>query len=394
MIDFISKIVKLNKLNVIGIIRKDDGETFNVLSIKKKGDKIDIVSMSFYTSYEEVLKNIDLKLPILLVIDGKGILNKEVNFNNESDVLWHKNIDHSSIYYTSFKTQHSNFMSFCRKNIADDYNAKFSQSKLTIIDVYIGSFLGALLQGAIHQNPLVSGELSLQFENNGLIGFSKDLNLVKKNYQLEKESISSEIIPLYGVLLHFYIQQKEISKTKSNSSITEEIIYKKLFNFLGIFLLIGFFVSLLASYLLTGYYSSKNVALNLETVYAAQSYDMIVDLEKKKDSKIKILNETGFLTSKFLAFYSYEIIKEVPSDISLTNLNISPLYENIKQNKKVDLEAKTIKLSGETDNEFSLNSWINLLKNIKWAKNFEILSIKRDKKGITHFELKMILKDV
>lgn len=66
-----------------------------------------------------------------------------------------------------------------------------------------------------------------------------------------------------------------------------------------------------------------------------QSYDMIVDLEKKKDSKIKILNETGFLTSKFLAFYSYEIIKEVPSDISLTNLNISPLYENIKQNKKL-----------------------------------------------------------
>lgn len=393
MIELISKIVKLNKLNVIGIVRKDDAETFNVLSVRKKNDTIDIVSMSSYNDYEEILKNIDSKIPIILAIDGKGILNKEVNFNNESDILWHKNIDHSSIYYTSFKTQHSNFMSFCRKNIADDYSTKFLESKLTVIDIYIGSFLGALLQNTIQQNTIASGELSLQFENDILIGFSKDSNLIKK-YQIGKESISSEIMPLYGVLLHFYIQQKEISKTKNDSSVTEEIIYKKLFNFLGVFLLLSFFVLLLASYLLTGYYGSKNAALNLESVYAAQSHGMIADLEKKKESKIKILNETGFLTSKFLTSYSYDIVKEIPNDISLTQLSISPLYEEIKQNKKVDLETKTIKLSGETGNESSLNSWINLLKNIKWAKNFEILSIKRDKKGITHFELKMILKDV
>lgn len=393
MIELISKIVKLNKLNVIGIIRKDGAETFNVLSVRKKNDTIDIVSMSYYNDYEGILKNIDSKIPIILAIDGKGILNKEVNFNNESDILWHKNIDHSSIYYTSFKTQHSNFMSFCRKNIADDYSTKFLESKLTVIDIYIGSFLGALLQNTIQQNTITSGELSLQFENDILVGFSKDSNLIKK-YQIGKESISSEIIPLYGVLLHFYIQQKEISKTKNDSSATEEIIYKKLFNFLGVFLLLSFFVLLLASYLLTGYYGSKNAALNLESVYAAQSYGMIADLEKKKESKIKILNETGFLTSKFLTYYSYDIIKEIPNDISLTQLSISPLYEEIKQNKKVDLETKTIKLSGETGNESSLNSWVNLLKTIKWAKNFEILSIKRDKKGITHFELKMILKDV
>lgn len=392
MIELISKIVKLNKLNVIGIVRKDDAETFNVLSVRKKNDTIDIVSMSSYNDYEEILKNIDSKIPIILAIDGKGILNKEVNFNNESDILWHKNIDHSSIYYTSFKTQHSNFMSFCRKNIADDYSTKFLESKLTVIDIYIGSFLGALLQNTIQQNTIASGELSLQFENDILIGFSKDSSL--KKYQIGKESISSEIMPLYGVLLHFYIQQKEISKTKNDSSVTEEIIYKKLFNFLGVFLLLSFFVLLLASYLLTGYYGSKNAALNLESVYAAQSHGMIADLEKKKESKIKILNETGFLTSKFLTSYSYDIVKEIPNDISLTQLSISPLYEEIKQNKKVDLETKTIKLSGETGNESSLNSWINLLKNIKWAKNFEILSIKRDKKGITHFELKMILKDV
>ncbi len=394
MIQFVSKIVKLNKLNVVGIIRKDNGETFNVLSIKKNGDKIDIVSISSYENYEEFSKNIDSKLPILLVVDGKGILNKEVNFNNESDILWHKNIDHSSIYFTSLKTQQSSFMSFCRKNIVVDYTDKFLKSKLTIIDIYIGSFLTALLQNAINEQTIKSGELLLQFENRTLYGFSKEVNLIKKQYQIGKESISSEIIPLYGVLLHFYLQQKEISKSQTNSLIKEEIIYKKLFNFFGVFMLVSFLIALLASYLLTGYYSSKNAELNLENVYSSQSYEMITNLEKQKENKLKILNETGFLTSKFLTFYSYDILKGVPKDISLTQLSILPLYENVKQNKKVDFETKTVKLLGETNNESSLNSWIDLLKNTEWAKNFEILSIKRDKKGLTHFELKMILKDV
>lgn len=394
MIELISKIVKLNKLNIIGIIKKDNSEIFNVLSVKKKGDKIDIVSTASYYNFEEIVKNIDPKLPILLVLDGKGILNKEVNFNNESDVLWYKNIDHSSIYYTSLKTQYSNFMSFCRKNIVDDYSAKFLQSKLTIIDFYIGSFLGALLQSTINDKMLLSGELSLEFENGGLAGFSKDKSIINKNYQVGKESISSDIIPLYGVLLHFYLQQREVSKTKSDSSIIEEIVYKKLFNAFGVFILVGFLGALLASCLFTGYYSSKNAKLNLENVYSSQSYEMIANLEKQKESKLKILNEAGFLTSKFLTFYGYDIIKEIPRDISLDQLNILPLYENIKQNKKVDFEAKTVKLIGETNNESSLNSWIDQLKSIQWAKNFEILSIKRDKKGITHFELKMIIKDV
>ena len=40
MITFLSKIIKLNNLNVIGIIRNEDEEIYNVLTVKKKGNKI------------------------------------------------------------------------------------------------------------------------------------------------------------------------------------------------------------------------------------------------------------------------------------------------------------------------------------------------------------------
>ena len=80
MITFLSKIIKLNNLNVIGIIRNEDEEIYNVLTVKKKGNKIDIVSTQSFDNFEKIAKNIDLKIPVILAIDGKGILNKEIDF--------------------------------------------------------------------------------------------------------------------------------------------------------------------------------------------------------------------------------------------------------------------------------------------------------------------------
>lgn len=392
--NFLSKITKINRLNVVGISRKDDQEYFNVLSVKKKGDKIEIDSLSSYLGREELFKNINLKLPMLLVIEGKGILNREVNFENDSDIAWYKNIDHSSICFTSIKTPKSSFMSFCRKNIVEEYKAVFSEYKTAVLDIYLGSFLSVLLYSNIKNETILSGELSLYFEDDFLANFSKKIEGDNRNYQLGKDSISSEILPLYGTLLHFYMQQKEVSKTENDITIAEEIVYKKIFNVFGSLLIVGFFCSLLFSYLMTGYYLSKNTELNLENVYSAQSHEMILDLEKQKEKKNAVLNESGSLTSRFMTFYGHDIVKNIPGDVKLINLSILPLYEAIKQNKKADFEAKRIKISGETSSEYSLNSWIEKLKNVEWGSNFEILSIKKDKKGITHFELKMTLKDV
>lgn len=392
--NFLSNILKINKLNVVGVSREDGNEYFSVMTVKKNKDAVEIMSLSSYESMEDFTKNIDTKLPVILVVNGKGILNREVNFDNEADLSWHKNIDHSSIYFTSLKTSKSSFMSFCRKNIIDDYKDIFTASKITILDVYLGTFLAALLYAQIKNDTIISGAISLHFEEGVLIGFSKKMEGDNRKYQFGSDSISSDILPLYGVLLHFYMPQNEVSKTATDKLIAEEIVYKKIFNFFGIFFLVGFFSCLLISYFLTGFYLSKNTDLNLENVYSAQSHEMILDLEKQKDKKLTILNESGSLTSKFMTFYSYEIINGLPDNISLSNLSVLPLYETIKQNKKADFEAKKVKISGETLDEYSLNIWIDNLKNKDWSNNFEILSIKKDKKGITHFELKMTLKDV
>lgn len=395
MLATLSKFIKLNDLNVVGVIKKEDYEIYNLLTVKKKANKISIISKQTFESFEMLDKTADKKLPILIVAEGKGVLNKEIDFENEADINWQKNIDHNAIYYTDLKGAKSNFISFCRKNIIDETISKFQKNGFQVVDVYIGSFLAALLNNVLKKEILFSSDLRLEFENEKLLGFTKQNEQVQTiNYQVGEETVSNIFLPLYGAIIHFFVKQKEVSKTTNPNLSSEELIYKKAFGFFGVFMLIGFLSSLLISYFLIQYYGTKNAELNLQTVYSNQSYQLILDLEAQKEKKLNILKESGVLSSKFLTYYGYEIIKSVPGNISLNELNIIPLKEEYKENKKAFFDSKTIIIKGETFHEASFNNWLEGLKKMDWLQRFEIISLKKDKKNKSIFEIKITLKNV
>ena len=395
MVATLSKFIKLNDLNVVGVIKKEDYEIYNLLTVKKKANKISIVSMQTFETFEKLSKSADKKLPLLIVTEGKGVLNKEIDFENEADLNWQKNIDYNAIYYTDLKGLKSNFISFCRKNIVEETTLMFQKNGFQVIDVYIGSFLSSLLNNVLKKEVLFSTDLRLEFENEKLLSFSKqnEGNETIK-YQIGEETVSNSFLPLYGAVIHFFVKPKEVSKTINPALSTEELIYKKAFGFLGIAMLVGFLTSLLISYFLIQYYGTKNSELNLQTVYSNQSYQLILDLEAQKEKKLSILKESGVLSSKFLSYYGYELIKSIPSNISLNELNIIPLKEEYKENKKAVFENRTIVIKGETFEEASFNNWLEGLKKIDWLQRFEIISLKKDKKNKSIFEIKITLKNV
>ncbi len=395
MITYLSKIIKINNINVVGVIKKDNDEIFHVLTIKKSGSKITILAKRTFKTFEELKSKIDSKLPVLLVVDGKGVLNKQINFNVEADINWQKNIDYNSIYFTSYKTETSNFISFCRKNAIDEVVSNFKKHNLQVIDIYIGSFLSALLHHIIEEKEIASGDLELEFEDTILVNFSKRSDSsIQKKYTIGNDVIYNTELPLYGSLLHFYLKMNNVEKTHDTNLNVEEVVYKKAFQVLGVSMLVGFLVSLLLSYILIQYYGSKNNELNLQNVYSNQSYQKIINLEKQKEEKLNIISQSGTFSNNYLSFYAYEISKNVPSTISLNELNIFPAGKEIKAEKKVNFESNTIRVKGATFNEDALNQWLNSIKQNSWIKKFEIVSLKKDKNNNTLFEIKITIKNV
>lgn len=395
MLKLLSKFIKINDLNIIGVFRKEDSETYNLLTIQKKANKVVIISQQTFESFEELIKIADQKKPLLLVIEGKGVLNKEINYTNEADVNWQKNIDFNTIYYTDLKGLNSNFISFCRKKSVEETITQFQKNGFQVLDVYVGSFLAALLNTILKKESLISADLLLEFEKEKLIRFTKqNTSVTTEIYQIGDKTISNTFLPLYGAIIHFFVQPKEVSKTINTTLNSDELIYKKAFNFLGIAMLVGFLTTLLLSYILIQYYRTKNEELNLQTVYSNQSYQFILDLEKQKEKKLEILKESGGLSSKFLTYYGYEIIKTIPTKISLNELNIIPVKKEYKENKKIFFENKIILIKGETFEESSFNEWLEDLKKIDWLQRFEIISLKKDKNNKSMFEIKITLKNV
>ncbi|WP_445712023.1 hypothetical protein [Flavobacterium sp.] len=392
MLNFLSKIFKINSIQVVGIYQETDSERYTLLTFKKEKNQLKLIENKSFISKKTFLENIDLKLPIVLAIDGKGVLNKKIDSTSDIDLAWQKNIDFNTIYHTSYTLKNNTFISFCRKNIADEWLSLFESKKAQIIDAYIGSFLSVLLADNLSSPVVYSADLALVLEQNEIVNFSKPEAIPSANYKIGEHSVSNFALPLYGIGLNYFVQNDSISKSEFNNNSIDEVVYRKAFSTFGLIMLVGFLITLLASYLSIQYYSEKNAALNIQNVYSNKAYQQIVTLEKQKKDKEKIINDSGFLSDKFLSFYSYEIIKSIPNSISLNELNTAPLQKVVKHNEKVEITPGTIWIKGVTVNEDEFNNWLRSLKSFQWIAKFELESLKKDKKNNTQFSLKIIIK--
>lgn len=390
------KIVKFDALNLIGVFRNnDEEESFFLLKVKKNKSQLDIVENLAFSDIDSLKSKLDSKIPSILLLDGKGVLNKKIDLKNESDTEWLKNLDYKSIHFTSYNTEEYQFLSFCRVTIFDELIARFHKNDIHIIDFYIGGLTAVLVNDLLDKSQLLSNETVLEFDNNILTSISKTGHDNKTgNYSIGAISVSNFHLPLYGAAINFFINHNGIKKSDSSLINSEEIIYKKGFEKLGLGMLVGFFCLLLASYSLIQYLNHKNATLNLENSYTNKSYTVINDLELQKEKKLKILAETGFSSKKFISFYCYELAKSNPAALNFSYLEVYPIKKEIKKTEKVEFDYKIILLKGHTTNETVFNNWIDSLKNEKWLQKLEIVSIKRDKKNVSYFEFKITVRDV
>ena len=393
MKSILAKIFSINEIQVVSVSQDNTNEKYSILLLKKNKNKLETTSKTTTADKSQLISLIDCKKPIILVVSGKGILNKKIDFSNEIDLAWQKNIDYDSVYFTNFKTEKCLFISFCRKNIVDDWLTFFKSNKIEVIDFYIGDFTTALIANQINKNNILSNTTVLTFDSNSdLVDFKKSETSTITNYQIGDEEFDEFSLLPYAAGIHFFIKTSDISKSESNKTILEEQLYKKSFNTFGIILLIGFFVALLVSFFGIQHYASKNAELNIQNVYANKAYQQIVSLEQQKKDKETIINGIGLFSEKFLSFYVYDLSKSVPSEIILNEISVNPINKEIKNREKVEISAKKIEISGTTLSEEAFNFWLKNIKELNWLQKLEIVNLKKDKKNNTYFTISIWIK--
>lgn len=393
IISKLKNIIRFNHIYVVGVFFNNTGVCeYTILEVVKKKDVLTVINSYSFDTIED-LKKLNKKVPVILSVDGKGIINKKVNLDDEGDVKWIRNLNYETIHYTSYNTDSNIFFSICKKDTVEELILQFKKENIEVLDVYLGSFFSYLLYSEINADTFLSGTNKLVFENGILTDFIKPEITSVEKYTIDKVSLSNFHLPLYGLAIHFFLPQEEIRSSESIQIDKENSIYKKIFNYYGVTLLVFFLVALLTSYMLIQHYGVKNNELNQESIYTAKTYQLIVELEKEKNTKLKLLNEVGILSDKFLSQYVYNIAESVAGkDIILEKVSVFPTEGDFKKDKKITIHSKEIILGGSVSEKEILNRWIENLGKIEWAESLSIMSLSSSKSGRLVFELNIITK--
>lgn len=382
--------ITFSRITVLGIWNDDVNRVVCLEVVKKKSTVSihDVIHIENLHDFSYKTSN-----PIVIVVLGKGVLNKTLNRDEERDSIWYKNINQNDIYFTSIIQDKTTFISFCRKNIIHQLLDNVVQLKSNIIEIYCGALMGTLLSNEIAENPIVSDNLSLKTEN-GLLSEISRYEGASKSYSLGNQEIKSDMIPLFGAALAYWTKHSDIEKSPENLPAITDLKYKKIFNISGATILITFLVLLSTSFFSINYFAKENSRITLENTFSSRTNTELSELKKHRDEKLDLLKHTGAFSKKYLTSYAYDILYSVPKFVELESLCVIPLEGEIRATKEIILNPQVVYVTGKTTNQSSIDQFATNIKKLNWQRKIEILKVEKNREEVTSFELKITFKDV
>jgi len=385
-----NRIVQDKTIQVVGV-QFGKKTRYRVLRLDNANSELFVVEKSSGLSYEELKNKLDKKHPLVLVFSGKGVLNKKVQRTPDYKSKVLLNVNTNDFFFYEYQQKKEVFISVARKSIINEQLVLFAEDSFLIVDYSIGAFSSVLLRSFVNKEVFTSNDVLLSFVGGELDSFSK--NDENRTELIGEQQLSSAEMPLFATGLNYYYPNEQLEyDINFLAENRQEKNFKKYFELTGGLVLGSFFLLLLLSYLLLGYYSDKKVENNVSLEMLKDTSSKITVLEKERDDKRAILNESGVFTSNFLSYYINELTIDLPKTISLSEFLLFPNTRKIKQSEKVVFKTNTITIKGMSSSNSHFNKWYKGLKKINWTTEIVIVTYKKNRQNQYDFEIKMIIR--
>lgn len=409
--NILNRLTQGNAVTGLEVVFAEDGNTYvNVIELVRRKDNIEIIktvkNLSF--DFETLKNNVSTKLPVVLVLSGKGIVNKKIGHGvDETDTtIFSKafpNIKQSdfSVQYSYIDDVHS-FLSLARQDMVHDMLNKFKQNGFSVIKLYLGifpiNFSIPLLNNIPNQDGFVicTNNYELVIKNGFIESIQSSTNKPKSNnIAIGLENINSENLVSYSAALSYFmgdISQVRLVESMVNKN-GEEFKEKNLFQTMGKLMLACLISILLVNYFLFNYYYTKKNDLSARISSQINEINKVDTLKAELQKKRTFLNRSGFLSDSKTSFYADRIAASVPDGILLDEMNIEPLLKKAESDTTNIMAFKqdVILLSGTAKSSAYVGDWMKKLKKNDWVKNAELVSYDQDKElneGRFNIELK------
>ncbi|MBC7862011.1 MAG: hypothetical protein IAF38_03500 [Bacteroidia bacterium] len=402
------KIARSAKVAVLEVNYENE-TTFFSLGIYESKKNAVLTKEEFFGEIEIeliLLKLKDKNTPIVLCVDGKGILNKKLNFSLEDldetvagKVIPNANAD--DFYYEAISiNETSSLVSMMRRSIIDPILEKLKEKGLFVTECHLGPLvigcIGSVLTKDADTSDLIFRNYKLVISKEGVLEIGAVTQDTKIPETENENGTQKNLLIFAGACSYF--SGWSFTHAKTHCPIVNErktdFTEKKKFSFYATTAVIFFLVTLLINFFVFQHFHNKKQQLESQIGWqenALKSYD---ELKKNLDEKMTFALGSGILSPDNLAFLSDQLGSTVPTDIKLNRMTVFPLEKKMENgDEHSSFNKQLISVKGQSLSGSGINDWIKRIKQKDFVKEVLLTNYKQDDENAKgFFSLEITLK--
>ena len=363
---------------------------------KEKSSLLTVIQKSGIKNIEEAAAAMDGKLPLILVLNGKGIIHKKVSISEQdtpatllNKVLPNANLQDFCVQQTTLSASEA-FVSVIRASVLNDVANELNACGLkAIVSCFLGPFtvnnlLGIIDQSGIDNEMLSTGRLQLQIREQQITEVqAAGESAMTVPVKVGDDKIPAQELIAFAAAMSYFVSGSEgILNSGTIGLLKEEYTQQRKFEFRGWGFLISVFILLLINYFVFNNYWTKSNGMNATLSMNQSAVQRCEQLKKEYADKKEFLEQNGLLENSRTSYYADRLAESLPASIQLTEMNIHPLKKKAADDESDNLffENKRIAISGKCQRSTELNDWIKELKQKNWIADVVLMNYNQDNK--------------
>lgn len=401
MIEFIKNIsfLQIKKVLSVTVNNLPEGILYDYVILEKNKSQISIIDSGYQIrEINDILSKITNKIALVLSIQGKGILTKSIQVQDEgsNEHIINKllpNADIKDFYLSKTSTGEQQIVaSIIRQNIADEIIALFPNKNI------VGLSIGA--NQIVHLFDVLSEIKEWNYNNFQWRKEGEQINYIKLEQtdisewiRLGNERLHTDNTVSYAQGLSFLIALEEsFVDLNVHKEHKQELLLAQVFTLSGWAILIVIFSVLLINFLLFDHYNKKLDSLSREVEQNSLVLSQMENLKEQIKFKENFVKNNSTGNTRF-SYYADIIAGLLPQNIVLISLDMQSLKKRIKKGHEANFEKNRIIIKGYTKNSRTLNDWIKALQQEDWIEDTEIIEYNREASNMSgEFELGIDVK--
>ncbi len=381
---------------VEAILLSEGGITWNVIVLAKNKTSINTESSSTALTNLGALKNaIPDKVPLAIVLNGKGIIHKKVFVNdsdNDKSILQKvlpNAIPEDFYFQKSSPLNKAVFVSVVRKGVVDSLIGELTMNNLNVVSFSMGPFTIDSIVPLLEDKPVrfdfQLGSHQLKFSENGIEEYSIIANEnLYTDVKVGDNTIASDLVLSFAAAFAYLVGDEGLS---NNITPVEEssnaYFQKQRFQLIGWGVLIFFLSVLMINYFFFNNYWTKKNELGSTVSLNQAAVSKYEKLNKEFEEKQEFLKKTGMLETSRTSYYADQLAADLPNTILLTLLNVNPVVKKVKLEEGISFNTKTIIIEGVSRRSTELNNWIKIIKTKNWVEEVALINYSQDESKVT-----------